>query len=120
MIENLRLTDQLLTGGIVTGFPLVPLAQYRVNAKAPAQRRGRSVLYLGPVADRQGEWRELVRVRFIDTGREGLVAPLHLERICRVCGCTELDCRGCIERTGSPCSWIAIDLCSACEGGRAA
>lgn len=46
---------------------------------------------------------------------------------CRVCGCTDDDCRGCIERTGAPCSWcaplelealgvgMAADpLCSAC------
>jgi ParB/RepB/Spo0J family partition protein len=35
---------------------------------------------------------------------------------CRVCGCTEADCRQCFERTGEPCSWTspAKDLCSAC------
>lgn len=39
---------------------------------------------------------------------------------CRVCGCTDLDCRGCIERTGEPCSWVpelatsAGPICSAC------
>lgn len=33
---------------------------------------------------------------------------------CRVCGCTDDDCRGCIERTGSPCYWVEPDLCSAC------
>jgi len=33
---------------------------------------------------------------------------------CRLCGCTDDDCRQCIERTGEPCSWIAPDLCSAC------
>lgn len=37
-------------------------------------------------------------------------------RTCRVCGCTNLDCSGCIERTGEPCHWIEADLCSACEG----
>jgi hypothetical protein len=37
-------------------------------------------------------------------------------RKCRVCGCTEQDCSGCIERTGKPCHWIELDLCSACEG----
>lgn len=37
-------------------------------------------------------------------------------RRCRVCGCTEEDCSGCIERTGQPCHWIEDDLCSACEG----
>ncbi|UKY87435.1 hypothetical protein [Elizabethkingia anophelis] len=33
---------------------------------------------------------------------------------CRVCGCTEWDCRQCIERTGEPCYWFEEDLCSAC------
>lgn len=37
-------------------------------------------------------------------------------RRCRACGCTDHDCRGCIERTGRPCSWVAADLCSGCEG----
>lgn len=36
-------------------------------------------------------------------------------RSCRLCGCTDEDCRGCIERTGAPCSWVAEDLCSACQ-----
>lgn len=33
---------------------------------------------------------------------------------CRICGCTDLDCSGCIERTGSPCYWVSPGLCSAC------
>ena len=33
---------------------------------------------------------------------------------CRFCGCTENDCRQCIEKTGKPCSWVLPDLCSAC------
>ncbi len=33
---------------------------------------------------------------------------------CRECGCTDEDCRGCIERTGERCSWVETDLCSAC------
>lgn len=36
------------------------------------------------------------------------------EQRCRVCGCTEDDCSGCIARTGSPCWWVEEDLCSAC------
>lgn len=35
-------------------------------------------------------------------------------RRCRVCGCTEGNCRQCINLTGYPCRWIAEDLCSAC------
>jgi hypothetical protein len=38
------------------------------------------------------------------------------QRKCRVCGCTDADYFGCIERTGKPCHWIEADLCSACEG----
>ena len=34
--------------------------------------------------------------------------------MCRVCNCTQEDCRQCIERTGKPCHWVAEDLCSAC------
>src|SRR4051812_23163361 len=35
-------------------------------------------------------------------------------RHCKVCGCTDADCRGCIERTGEPCTWAGPNLCSAC------
>lgn len=35
-------------------------------------------------------------------------------RTCRVCGCTDNDCRQCIKKTGKPCTWIEQDLCSAC------
>ena len=33
---------------------------------------------------------------------------------CRQCGCTDLDCSKCIERTGVPCVWVEEDLCSSC------
>ncbi len=36
------------------------------------------------------------------------------EGVCRKCGCTDSDCSGCIERTGSPCYWVEPGLCSAC------
>ena len=35
---------------------------------------------------------------------------------CRVCGCTDVDCSNCYERTGQPCFWVEPDLCSACTG----
>lgn len=38
----------------------------------------------------------------------------NLVRSCRVCGCTDNDCRQCITKTGSPCYWVEADLCSAC------
>jgi len=39
----------------------------------------------------------------------------NAERKCRVCGCTDMDCSGCIARTGEPCYWVEEDLCSACH-----
>lgn len=36
-------------------------------------------------------------------------------RRCRACGCTDADCRQCIQRTGRPCTWVEEDLCSACQ-----
>jgi hypothetical protein len=39
---------------------------------------------------------------------------LIIERRCRKCGCTQDDCSKCIERTGQPCHWVKMDLCSAC------
>jgi len=36
-------------------------------------------------------------------------------RRCRICGCTDDDCRQCIEKTGKPCHWVEPDLCSACQ-----
>lgn len=34
--------------------------------------------------------------------------------VCRTCGCDDDSCWGCIERTGAPCYWVDVDLCSAC------
>lgn len=41
--------------------------------------------------------------------------------VCRVCGCTEDDCSGCMEKTGEPCHWTdsSKTLCSACAGADA-
>ena len=36
-------------------------------------------------------------------------------RMCRSCGCVDADCEQCINRIGEPCTWVADDLCSACE-----
>jgi hypothetical protein len=37
-------------------------------------------------------------------------------RRCRVCACTDADCRQCIRATGEPCVWVGDDedLCSRC------
>jgi hypothetical protein len=34
--------------------------------------------------------------------------------ICRVCGCTDLDCSQCVARSGLSCYWVEPRLCSAC------
>ena len=46
--------------------------------------------------------------------RRGAARAAGLRRRCRECGCTDLDCLGCIERTGAPCWWVEANLCSAC------
>lgn len=38
-------------------------------------------------------------------------------RTCRVCGCTDDDCRQCIEAQGHPCWWVEENLCSRCATG---
>ena len=38
----------------------------------------------------------------------------NAEQKCRICGCTDSDCRKCIKLTGKPCHWVEDDLCSAC------
>jgi len=53
---------------------------------------------------------ELERMQRADMSVLGNPPP----RTCRVCGCTEDDCRQCIAKTGEPCRWVEADLCSAC------
>lgn len=73
----------------------------------------------------KSELREAARC---DVGHPvGVIVPVlypavHLGRFplfdgeprCRVCGCTEVDCSDCTERTGQPCFWVEPDRCSAC------
>lgn len=40
------------------------------------------------------------------------------ERKCRICGCTDDNCKQCIERTGKACHWVEADMCSACSENR--
>jgi hypothetical protein len=37
---------------------------------------------------------------------------------CGVCGCSDLNCKKCIARTGQPCHWLDPEqtVCSACYG----
>ncbi len=56
--------------------------------------------------------------------KRGVAGPVVQEPVetdpqakCRHCGCTDSDCRKCIEKTGEPCHWEEPDLCSACLSG---
>lgn len=49
-----------------------------------------------------------------DRGQTLEVYASDIELCCRECGCTQRDCSGCVERTGVPCEWVELDLCSAC------
>lgn len=39
-----------------------------------------------------------------------------VQGVCKMCGCTDTDCRQCIEKTGQACRWTSKDqiLCTAC------
>ena len=50
-----------------------------------------------------------------EKGHDCPLPGISKERKCRVCGCTEVDCSQCIEKTGEPCHWVEEDLCSACQ-----
>lgn len=52
--------------------------------------------------------------RKVWTIRREPIVLADLARMCDVCGCHDLDCAACIERTGQPCYWITDSLCSAC------
>lgn len=49
--------------------------------------------------------------------KDGKLIALGTRGVCRKCGCTDKDCRICVERTGWPCSWVDEEhtLCSACH-----
>jgi len=52
-----------------------------------------------------------------DPWTAGKEASMSCVAKCAVCGCTDHDCRGCVERTGQPCWWFGPNLCSACAIG---
>lgn len=69
------------------------------------------VRHLIDVKSRRGG-RKMVQVRRPCPGSH---SAAHVEGRCRVCGCTDTDCRRCIAKTGEPCFWVEPDLCSACD-----
>jgi ParB/RepB/Spo0J family partition protein len=44
-----------------------------------------------------------------------LAEKLAPQTACRQCGCTQNNCRQCIEVSGQPCSWVEPALCSSCQ-----
>lgn len=60
---------------------------------------------------------KVLELSVYDTLQVAVRAMAKMARVppkCRVCGCTDDNCRGCVERTGEPCHWVEPDLCSAC------
>lgn len=67
--------------------------------------------------DAAAERLEVSRSELLRRAAARLIMKLAIKvRTCRQCGCTEDDCSGCIARTGAPCWWVGVDLCSACAG----
>ncbi|MCX8533062.1 hypothetical protein [Chryseobacterium luquanense] len=61
-----------------------------------------------------------LELKEIDTLIQGANYVKRMEsQTCSVCGCTDYDCRQCIEKTGRPCHWYEDNLCSACAGSMA-
>lgn len=73
-----------------------------VKGNAPILRKQRR-------AQRQMNYPELADVVF----------RMADDRRCRICGCSELNCSGCVMIMGEPCCWANAShtLCSACEMG---
>lgn len=71
-----------------------------IDGKAPATVEAARLLGI----DLDGTLRKIAE----ESGADGI-------RRCRQCGCTDLDCRQCIEKTGEACWWVEKDLCSACD-----
>ncbi len=62
----------------------------------------------GLVEDVRGEFDE------VPAAKATTPVTATAKRACRVCGCTDDDCRQCIKKTGGTCTWVEQDLCSAC------
>ena len=91
------------------------------RARRGYRRGGALMLYLQRYPDGACAWRLWVGRLTVallrrGTGFRGTIGRLSLGwfRRCRACGCWDLDCSGCVARTGLPCHWVEKDLCSAC------
>lgn len=77
--------------------------------------RGAVLVYADALEELHGD-------RYAGFVRDVRGAPWVPSGVCRVCGCTDFDCRRCIEKTGIPCHWVDPEerLCSTCADEHAA
>lgn len=97
-------------------FAVVPAS----DVECIATRKGQPVLRVGFRSHCREAFTDVLAIEYYDTleaAIEGMI-DMDAERACRVCGCTDEDCRQCVEKTGMPCSWVDDDLCSACSDPR--
>lgn len=59
-------------------------------------------------------WLTGFRLALRDESESPTLPDVQVAGVCRVCRCTDEDCRQCIAKTGEPCRWVEPDLCSAC------
>ena len=115
------------------GWRRLPVADLELPAPTAVALGSKGVATVGELADRLDadarglgfnkkttarlvELVELARCDDSKVGKSETFAKRSAARSCRLCGCTDTDCRGCVERTGMTCLWVEEDLCSACEG----
>lgn len=67
------------------------------------------------IGERENVFHHLPSVVHHDSWDAFLASALPFgDGVCNVCGCHDLDCSDCFERTGTPCHWVEPGLCSAC------
>lgn len=115
-----------------TPRPIAPVPPSEARARAELLRRGLDLNAINAHRRRVGldEVSPGRMLEMMDTNiraRDGALQAMANRRRCRVCGCTDTDCSGCMQKTGERCSWVIIgvsedasgnvtrnDLCSAC------
>lgn len=105
--QNAEAFTQFVLDGLDEGATVTPYGSLIIDPKQPAiwfeRQAGRPADFNG--ADIKAACLKLFAV---PSSSDTQVA------MCRVCGCTEDDCRECIEATGEPCHWVEPNLCSRC------
>lgn len=120
-----RLAHLVQSGGVFTQLRAVQIADEVLGATTGKRPLPPAGFYFCPICETNRPLTEPCEHISIAEG----LRPLVIEMVrasepqvqsCRVCGCTDADCSGCIERTGQPCHWVSPDLCSACVSAGAA